>query len=220
MVQSRNQGLERMAGKRRKAARRNRPSPGFPPPEALIKALSHPIRARALSILTERVAGPKNIAAELDIKLSNVSYHVRTLEELGLIEIVEEESVRGAIAHFYKAVEPPLQTQSAWSSLDPKVRNIFSASVVETLFADLSKSASAGTLENRNQDVHLLARTSLQLDEAGWEKVRDIQARSLQEILQEQSAAAVRLNGSGGSAIRAVLGQLLFEVPYDEDRDA
>jgi len=75
------------------------------PQEALAKALSHPMRAQALTILVERTASPKEIADELDETLPNVSYHVRVLEELGLVELVEEEAIRGSVAHFYRAVE-------------------------------------------------------------------------------------------------------------------
>jgi hypothetical protein len=35
--------------------------------------------------------------------LSNVSYHARTLKELGALEIAYEESVRGSVEHFYEA---------------------------------------------------------------------------------------------------------------------
>lgn len=206
-----------MAKKRRRTARRDRPSQG---PDVLIKALNHPIRAQALTILTNRIAGPKEIAAELGIKLSNVSYHIRELERSGLIEIVEEEPVRGAIAHFYKAVAPQALIDSAWMSLSPSLRSAFSGSIVEALLSDLSKSASTGVLQRRDQDRPLLTRTPLQLDEPGWRKVREVQAWSLQEILREQSAAAGRLNGSGSSAIRAVFGQLLFEVPSADGRAA
>jgi DNA-binding transcriptional ArsR family regulator len=49
----------------------------------------------------------------LDQKLTNVSYHVRVLEELGLVELVEEEAIRGSVAHFYRAVEQDL-ANPAW----------------------------------------------------------------------------------------------------------
>jgi hypothetical protein len=36
--------------------------------------------------------------------LSHVAYHTRVLAELGLIREVENQRVRGAIEHFYRAV--------------------------------------------------------------------------------------------------------------------
>jgi len=72
----------------------------------MVRAMNHPVRVQAARILLEKVAGPKEIADELDVRLSNVSYHIRVLADLDLIEVAEEESVRGALAHFYRAVWP------------------------------------------------------------------------------------------------------------------
>jgi hypothetical protein len=41
-------------------------------------------------------------AAELDEPLPNLSYHVKTLERLGVIELTGTTSPRGAIEHFYR----------------------------------------------------------------------------------------------------------------------
>lgn len=45
----------------------------------LVKALAHPIRVRALQLLEGRTLTPKQIAAELELPLENVSYHVRVV---------------------------------------------------------------------------------------------------------------------------------------------
>jgi DNA-binding transcriptional ArsR family regulator len=92
-------------GKRRKVKRKRRPR-DLPSPAALAKALGHPVRVQALTILIDRISSPKEIAAQLGKQLPNVSYHVRQLERLGLIELVEEEPVSGSVAHFFQAIEP------------------------------------------------------------------------------------------------------------------
>ena len=69
----------------------------------VVKALAHPLRVRALAILTEREASPSELADELDEPLGNVSYHVRLLHDLGLIELVGTTPRRGAIEHHYRA---------------------------------------------------------------------------------------------------------------------
>lgn len=68
-----------------------------------VKALAHPLRVRALAILTEREASPSELAEELNEPLGNVSYHVRLLHDLGLIELVGTTPRRGAIEHHYRA---------------------------------------------------------------------------------------------------------------------
>lgn len=175
-----------------------------------MKALNHPVRVRALTILTERIASPKEISEQIDAPLSNVSYHVRVLDELGLIEIMEEESVRGSVAHFYKAVERPLIDNPDWERLDPKVRSAFSGYVIETLMSDAAKSLAAGVFDRR-EDRHL-SRTPLLLDEEGWRRIAEIQTKALDEILKEQAAAAARMNGSREEGIHVITGMACFEV--------
>jgi len=199
-----------VARKRRKVAKRKRKMDSSPQ-EVLVKALNHPVRVKALTILTEKTASPKEIAAQIDTPLSNVSYHVRVLDELGLVEIVEEESVRGSVAHFYKAVERPLIDNPDWEKLSPKVRSAFSGYVIETLMSDAANSLATGTFDQR-EDRHL-SRTSLVLDERAWRKVSEIQAKALDQILKEQAAAAQRLRKVGGTSILAVAGMTCFEVP-------
>src|SRR4051812_14868171 len=69
----------------------------------VIKALSHPLRVQILGLLDGEVRSPKELADELNEPLGNVSYHVRTLADLGLIELVKKVPRRGAIEHYYKA---------------------------------------------------------------------------------------------------------------------
>ena len=81
-----------------------------------VKALSHPLRVRILALLQERTASPRELAEWLDATLGTVSYHVRTLHDFGLIELVKTTQVRGAIAHHYKAKVRPRVSDEAWAS--------------------------------------------------------------------------------------------------------
>src|SRR3954451_11186738 len=130
--------------------------------EQLVKGLGHPVRVECLTILTKRVASPRQLSELLAHDLSNISYHVRTLDELGLIELVKEESVRGAVAHFYKAVERPILSEPEWQQLPSQVRNAISGYGWDLLFKDAAEAIEKGTYDSR-QDVHL-GRTTLLLD--------------------------------------------------------
>lgn len=72
--------------------------------KTLAKALSHPVRAQALTILNARVASPSEIAEELELPLGNVAYHVNELEKFGCVELVRTVPKRGATEHFYRGV--------------------------------------------------------------------------------------------------------------------
>jgi DNA-binding transcriptional ArsR family regulator len=71
----------------------------------LAKALSNDVRARALELLAEGAKSPKQIAAEMQLDLRSVAYHVRVLKKLGCIELVETLPRRGAVEHVYRAAD-------------------------------------------------------------------------------------------------------------------
>ena len=73
----------------------------------MAKALAHPLRVQLLTALNEGVASPNELAKRLNEPLTNVSYHVRMLHDLGCIELVETEPRRGALEHYYRAIVRP-----------------------------------------------------------------------------------------------------------------
>jgi DNA-binding MarR family transcriptional regulator len=76
--------------------------------ELLARANTHPLRVSILEVLGidgGRTLSPKDLSLELRSALSTVNYHVTELRKSGLLEIVGEQQVRGAIEHFYRAVD-------------------------------------------------------------------------------------------------------------------
>lgn len=76
--------------------------------ELLARANTHPLRVSILEVLGidgGRTLSPKDLSLELQAPLSTVNYHVTELRRSGLLEIVGEEQVRGAIEHFYRPVD-------------------------------------------------------------------------------------------------------------------
>lgn len=69
----------------------------------LIAALNHRLRREILRIL--HAAGepqsPSRIAAQLQEDLSGISYHVKVLVGLNVIELVEKRQVGGTFEHVY-----------------------------------------------------------------------------------------------------------------------
>jgi DNA-binding transcriptional ArsR family regulator len=187
---------------------------GRPGHEQLVKGLSHPVRVECLTILTKRIASPRQLSELLEHDLSNISYHVRTLVELGLVELVGEEPVRGAVAHFYKAVERPLLANAEWEELSPEVRKAISAYGWDILIKDASEAIEKGTFDSRS-DRHL-TRTTLLLDSEGFSRLSKLMDGLLEAILSEQAAAAERMNESGEKPIHAVAATALFPMPEPE----
>jgi DNA-binding transcriptional ArsR family regulator len=74
----------------------------------LAKALSNPLRARALHLIAEGIDSPKAIGEALGKDVRGVAYHVRILHELGCIELVDTHQRRGAVEHVYRVTERAL----------------------------------------------------------------------------------------------------------------
>src|SRR5215207_11318439 len=132
----------------------------------IAKALSHPMRARILMILNERVASPNEIADAIGERLPNVSYHVRALLELGTIELVDTAQRRGAIEHYYRAIVRPFFSDRDWKRLPRSGRQAISDTALKVVWEDLHDAITAGTFESRS-DRHL-SHNALALDEEGW----------------------------------------------------
>lgn len=183
---------------------------------ALIKALGHPLRARLLTILTERVASPNELANELGEGLSQTSYHVKVLRDLGLIELQYTKPRRGALEHYYRATTRPLLDTAEWEQTDPLARQAFSAYILELLIADSARALESGTLDAR-EDSHL-SRTPLRVDEKGFREASAVFERALEAVLDVEAASIARMAKSGDSGIHMIAGLLGFEMPVRPKR--
>jgi DNA-binding transcriptional ArsR family regulator len=181
----------------------------------IAKALSHPMRARILMILNERVASPNEIAEDIDERLPNVSYHVRALLDLGCIELVDTAQRRGAIEHYYRAVVRPFFSDSDWKRIPRSGRQAISDSILQILWEDLSDSIKAGTFEART-DRHL-THSRMLLDEEGWKELTKYLSRVLADVEKIESRSKARLKKSAdGAAIPTTFALMHFESPPRE----
>jgi DNA-binding transcriptional ArsR family regulator len=81
----------------------------------LMAGLQHPLRRQILRAIHDAGDGgqtPRAVADQLDLPLSNISYHVRMLAENELISLVRTEPVRGSVAHYY--VCSPVVSSDPW----------------------------------------------------------------------------------------------------------
>ncbi len=72
-------------------------------PEAL-KALGDPTRTLILSLLLERAATTTHLAEALDKPKGTVGYHLKVLEEAGLVHVVRTRPVRAMTEKYYGRV--------------------------------------------------------------------------------------------------------------------
>lgn len=180
--------------------------------ETLARVVAHPLRIEALSILSERAASPKELGAALGTPVGNISYHVRELERIGMIELVEEKARRGAVEHFYRAIHRPVPDNPEWEGMSRAEREVISAWIVKLMLTDAAKALRAGTFDSRG-DRHL-SRTEARVDEQGWEELVEIQDEALRNMQAAQARCAKRLAGvEGAETINVVTGNTCFELP-------
>lgn len=176
----------------------------------LVKALAHPLRVRILALLAERTASPRELAEWLGATLGTVSYHVRTLHELGLIELVRTSQVRGAVAHHYRSRERPRVSDEAWAAATPIVKQAAVGATLQTVDDYARASAAAGGFDRG--EAHL-TRTHLRLDARGWQAAAKACQKLLAELDRVEQAAAKRLekdpHAEGASDAAVVM--MLFE---------
>lgn len=158
----------------------------------LTKALTHPTRAHALTILTERVASPKEIAKELDRTIRHVTYHLGVLEKLGCVELVRTESVMGGrvVEHFYKATKRAWLDRQSWALLDRSDQRGVTSTLMELISGDIEEAMSAGTFEDPPNNH--LSRTPMQVDDEGWGEIVALLESTLNELLDIQGRISNR----------------------------
>jgi DNA-binding transcriptional ArsR family regulator len=180
----------------------------------LVKALSHPVRARALAILNDRVASPKDIAEELGMEVGNVSYHVKTLRDLGCVELVRRKQVRGATQHFYRGTTRSFLSDANWAKLTPDAKTGVSIAGLKTQNNAALKALEAGTFDAR-PDRHLSC-SPVNVDELGWDELTALLEGTLEGVFRIQAAAAARRAEDGAALFRATVSILGFESPECE----
>lgn len=184
--------------------------------EQLIHVMSHRLRVQALTVLSDRIASPKEIAKQLGARLSVVSHHVKELLNAGLIELVDEQPRRGTVEHFYRSILRPLLGNEEWEKLSLEERKQFSAWIVQLVMGDIAKAMDAGTFDAR-MERHA-TRVPLYVDEEGWRELVQIHATALDAEFQVQAASAERMAKSGEDGFHVSASILCMEVPAPQQR--
>lgn len=69
-----------------------------------LKAISDPLRVKIMSFLLEEPYTGKQLGELLETSPSKIHYHLKELENVGLIEVIKTEVKNGIVQKFYKSV--------------------------------------------------------------------------------------------------------------------
>jgi DNA-binding transcriptional ArsR family regulator len=159
----------------------------------LVKAFSHPIRHRIMVRLNEAVLSPNDLAKELGESLGRVSYHVRTLADVGAIELVRTVPRRGAVQHFYRAVVRAWFSDDDWRKLPESTRRELFDAQLQRIWQDTVAGARADGFDHPQAHVSF---TWLDLDEQGLTDVAELLGETLERALAIQQESASRMGGT------------------------
>jgi hypothetical protein len=174
-------------------------------------------------MLEEEAASPAGLGAKLRLPVSRVAYHVRLLDELGLIELVSTRPRRGAVEHFYKTRQHPRFTDDAWDNLDIVSKQRVLTGLLESAHEYAMRSAAAGGFDEAN--AHFTT-TRMKLDAEGWSEIATLSKLWLEEVAAVEADAAARIAEEPHSAIDVGLVIQFFKaLPFsspaaDEPADA
>jgi DNA-binding transcriptional ArsR family regulator len=179
---------------------------------ALGAIVAHPVRCRLIAIFADHVASPNEVAQELGMPVGDVSYHVRTLKDAGIIELVEERPVRGSTEHFYRAVINNIVLgEKDYEGLSLEQRVAFARQAFQLATAEASFSLETGKFGERAN--HHIARMPFSVDEQAWNELSELHRETLDRIIEICAESNVRTVGSEEPRIPGIAFAALFEMP-------
>lgn len=177
----------------------------------LLSALEHPTRVHALMVLNERISSAAEIGRELGLPSDHVSYHLKRLRKLGLIESaqIRDPRRRRTTSRFYRALVRPWFDFESWKAVDPKRQAAITASMLALCNADVVGAVRTGMINEA--DSHI-SRTPLIVDRKGYRELGVLLDRSIPEMLSIQQRSAERI-AEGAARIASKVHLFQFESP-------
>lgn len=143
--------------------------------------------------------------------VGDVSYHVRTLKDAEIIELVDERPVRGSTEHFYRARGRALVDVEGYEAMSIEDRVSFARTIFQIAAADASVSLESRKFGERID--HHITRVPFAVDEAGWKDLSELFLATLDRIFEIQSESESRLAETDEKPIHGTAFQTFFETP-------
>ncbi len=178
--------------------------------ERAIKAMAHPLRVRILAYMNDRPWSPNELSEELAEGLSQVSYHVKVLKDFELIEMTGTEPRRGAVEHFYRAIERFYLPSTITKQFPKSVQRGILIDIIEDTNKDVGASLKTGRFDERD-DYHA-SYTTADLDGQACEKAEKLADAFVDAFIElEAESAKRRAKGEGsGEHIPTSVGLLVY----------
>lgn len=160
-----------------------------------LRVVAHPLRLRLLSLLTGESFSAAEAARALGDSQANVSYHLRRLAQAGLVQLVEQTSVRGGTAKKYR--HDPASGEAMASGNGDEHR-----ALMGSLAAELTRRSS----EYIPGSAIVFTDAEVSVSPEAWDRIREL-AREVGKIVHDEATSA-----SAEGAIRIGATIALFEL--------
>ena len=213
-------------------------------------AIRHPIRVRALEWMNNRGRGNgRELSATVFIdqglgrdiaelkgdmlkrdQVSQVSYHLRELEEAGAVYETRSVPRRGGVERFYRANAVAYFSDEVWAAMPLEERRPISRVVAQGLVVQIEGAIYANRFDSRTN--RWLLWEPKDLDEQGWGEMADaiaafhVETKHIEEEAEKRlKEERLKADGEEVEPIPTTFALLMFESPElpdlpDEDGDA
>jgi DNA-binding transcriptional ArsR family regulator len=184
----------------------------------LFSLLSNHRRLEVFVFLIEQRASPKDIADKLGKRVNDVSYDIKELLKMKLIELVKEEPRRGQLAHIYRAVLRPVWSNEEWGRLSQDDRERYASWAAQLFLHDIALAWAGRTFQAR-VEAHT-SRGLYSVDEQGWRDLNRIQDEALaaSREVEVESDQRLKVAGDKSKTITVRAGMFCFEMPASTKR--
>jgi predicted transcriptional regulator len=181
------------------------------------KLMADELRIKIVMELNAREMSPKEFHEEFGGgSISRVSRAFDLLAEFGWLYQTKTETGgkrRGAVEHFYRAIQPAVFYNDVWAPLPKSMKEMISGGIFEELVERVKEAMEAGTIDAR--ETRHFTWTPLRLDQQGWEAVIARVDAIFHFLFEEQEDANLRMAESGEEPIPMTVALAAFESPKD-----
>ena len=177
--------------------------------EVVAYAVGHRIRVQILTILSEGVFSPDEIARIIGEPTNKVSHHVKELLDAGSIELAKTQQVRNTLQHYYRAVEMPFYSDEEIAAMTPQQRQVTIGLGLQCVMAEAMAAFWAGKM--RSDPRVWITSSWFNVDSRGRGEIADELAESWRRMQEIEAVSVNRCATSGEEAISVAVSQMGFE---------
>lgn len=168
--------------------------------KGIMATLTHSQRLGIVRALGIRPGmGSAELAAWMGLPAQTVRKQLRTLIELGMVEVREREERRGAGKLYFANRRRPWITAADEPILTPRERKSVDFEVVRAILDDVHRSIGAEGYGSR--PGYMVASQAATVDERAWHEISELQHELLDRIVEIVGAGRERLAEGGGEPV-------------------